>query len=49
MAARIGSTKEMVCKILYQFSDDEIIDIQRTQLKINDRQRLYEVASKMKG
>jgi CRP/FNR family transcriptional regulator len=49
MAARIGSTREMVCKILYQFSDQAIIDIQRTQLKIKDRLRLYEIASRMKG
>ncbi len=49
MAARIGSTREMVCKILYQFSDEKIIDIQRTQLKINDRPRLCEIASRMKG
>ena len=49
MAARIGSTREMVCKILYQFSDEKIINIQRTQLKINDRPRLYEIASRMKG
>jgi len=49
MAARIGSTREMVCKILYKFSDEEIIDIQRTQLKINDRLKLFEIASRMKG
>ena len=48
MAARIGSTREMVCKILYQFSDEEIIEIQRTQLKINDRPRLFEIANKIK-
>lgn len=49
MAARIGTTREMVCKILYRFSDQEIIDIQRTELKINDREKLTEIASKMKG
>ena len=35
MAARIGSTREMVCKILYQFSDKGIIDIHRTEFKIH--------------
>jgi len=49
MAARIGSTREMVCKILYQSSDDHIINIQRTELKINVRARLDQVASRMKG
>ena len=49
MAARIGSTREMVCKILYQFSDDDIIEIQRTELKINDRARLDKIASRVKG
>lgn len=49
MAARIGSTREMVCKILYQFSDEDIIEIQRTELKINDRARLDRIASRVKG
>lgn len=49
MATRIGSTREMVCKILYQFSDEAIIDIQRTEFKINDRTKLDQIASRMKG
>ncbi len=49
MAARIGTTREMVCKILYRFSDDEIIDIHRTELRIHSRQKLNEIAGKMKG
>ncbi len=49
MAARIGSTREMVCKILYQFSDKGIIDIHRTEIKINKRVELVEIANKMKG
>ncbi len=49
MAARIGTTREMVCKILYRFSDEKIIDIQRTELKINDRGKLNSIAGKMKG
>ncbi len=49
MAARIGSTREMVCKILYQFSDKGIVDIQRTEIKVNDRGKLSEIANTMKG
>jgi len=49
MAARIGTTREMVCKILYQFSDSGIIDIHRTEFKINDRGKLDEIAHTMKG
>ena len=48
MAARIGSTREMVCKILYQFSDKGIIDIHRTEYKIKDRSALENIEKKMK-
>jgi len=40
MAARIGTTREMVCKILYRFSDQGIIDIHRTEIRINKRDEL---------
>jgi len=46
MASRIGTTREMVCKILYKFSDDGLIDIQRTQLKINDKDKLSLIAER---
>jgi DNA-binding transcriptional regulator LsrR (DeoR family) len=36
MAARIGSTREMVCRHLYHFADQGIIQINRTEIKIND-------------
>jgi CRP/FNR family transcriptional regulator len=49
MAARIGSTREMVCKILYQFSDKGIIDIHRTEFKINDRSKLEDIEKIKKG
>ena len=49
MAARIGSTREMVCKILYQFSDKGIIDIHRTEFKITDSTELRDIADRMKG
>ncbi|MEN8242347.1 MAG: Crp/Fnr family transcriptional regulator [Chloroflexota bacterium] len=49
MAARIGTTREMVCKILYQFSDKGIIDIHRTEFKITDSVELQDIADRMKG
>jgi CRP-like cAMP-binding protein len=49
MAARIGTTREMVCKILYQFFGEGIIDIHRTEIKVNDRGKLSEIANTMKG
>jgi CRP-like cAMP-binding protein len=49
MAARVGSTREMVCKVLYRFSDQGILDIQRTEFTIKARQELEEIARKVKG
>lgn len=37
MAARIGTTREMVCRHLYRFAEKGVIDISRTELKIKDR------------
>lgn len=49
MAARIGSTREMVCKLLYQFSDKGIIELHRTEFKITDQGELQTIAERMKG
>jgi len=49
MAARIGSTREMVCKLLYQFSDKGIIELHRTEFRINDQEELQAIAERMKG
>jgi CRP-like cAMP-binding protein len=49
MAARIGSTREMVCKILYQFSDKGIIELHRTEFRINNQNELKSIAERMKG
>lgn len=49
MAARIGSTREMVCKLLYQFSDKGIIELHRTEFKITDQGELQAIAERMKG
>lgn len=43
MAARIGTTREMVCKLLYRLSDKKIIELHRTEIKINDQTALEEI------
>ena len=48
MAARIGSTREMVCRHLYQFSDKGAIQINRTEFKITDLNYLETIADKGK-
>jgi len=40
MAARIGSTREMVCRALYRFADDEMIRITRTEFIFTNREKL---------
>jgi CRP/FNR family transcriptional regulator len=49
MAARIGSTREMVCRFLHRFADDGIIDITRTEFRVMDSKRLAKVATNSKG
>lgn len=44
MAARIGSTREMVCRLLYKFSDEGLIKITRTDFTILDPQNLVQKA-----
>jgi len=46
MAARIGTTREMVCRVLYQFSDDNLIEITRTEFALNDTERLAQLAGR---
>ena len=48
MAARIGSTREMVCRHLYHFADKGAIQINRTELKITDQDMLQHFAVKGK-
>lgn len=40
MAARVGTTREMVCRILYRFADDDLIHITRTEFTLVDRTKL---------
>ncbi len=44
MAAHIGSTREMVCRALYKFADDGIIEINRTEFLISNKNLLGEIA-----
>ncbi len=49
MAARIGSTREQVCRFLQRFAEEELIKITRTEFEITDRERLMDVAQKVRG
>lgn len=40
MAARVGSTREMVCRALYSFSDRNLIEVTRTEFVLRDRDGL---------
>jgi len=46
MAARIGSTLEMVCRLLYRFSDEGLIKITRTEFTVVDTENLHKRAQK---
>lgn len=48
MAARIGSTREMVCRHLYHFADQGVIQINRTEFKVIDQSMLEGLAGKGK-
>jgi len=49
MAARIGSTREMVCRFLQRFADEDLIKITRTEFEITNRDRLLDMAQKVRG
>ena len=49
MAARIGSTREMVCRHLYQFADQGAIQINRTEFKVMDKGYLKKLAGRGNG
>lgn len=44
MAARIGTTREMVCRVLYRFADKKLIDVTRTEFVLTDKDGLVRVA-----
>ena len=49
MAARIGTTREVVCRFLQRFADDDLIRITRTDFEITNRDRLMGIARKVRG
>lgn len=44
MAARIGTTREVVCRFLHKFSDSGIIEINRTEFSIKNSKKLSEIS-----
>lgn len=40
MAARVGTTREMVCRALYRFAGKKLIDITRTEFVLTDKDGL---------
>lgn len=46
MAARAGTTREMVCRALYNFSDKGLIHITRTEFQLTDRDGLTQLAER---
>jgi len=49
MSSRIGTKREVVCRLLNRFSEEGAIQIKRTEFMITDRQKLIEHAGKVKG
>ncbi len=45
MAAYLGTTPEVVCRMLYRLADDGFIDITRSDFTVKDRKRLEGLAS----
>jgi CRP-like cAMP-binding protein len=44
MAARVGTTREMVCRALYRFADKKLINVTRTEFVLTDRDGLSHLA-----
>jgi CRP-like cAMP-binding protein len=44
MAARVGTTREMVCRALYRFADRKLINVTRTEFILTDRDGLASLA-----
>jgi CRP/FNR family transcriptional regulator len=49
MAARVGTTREVVSRFLHRFSDQKLIEITRTEFSVTDRKGLEELAKRSKG
>jgi CRP-like cAMP-binding protein len=44
MAARVGTTREMVCRALYRFADKDLIEVTRTEFVLTDKNGLRRMA-----
>ncbi len=44
MAARIGTTREMVCRFLHRFADEDMLEITRTEFRITNPEALQQVS-----
>lgn len=44
MAAKVGSTREQVCRTLYSFADKDLIKITRTEFVLRDKLGLEDIA-----
>jgi CRP/FNR family transcriptional regulator len=49
MAARVGSTREVVCRFLQRFANEGLINITRTEFVVNNSDGLREIARQGKG
>lgn len=47
MAARVGSTREMVCRILYRFADENLIEVTRTEFTLTDEEGLARLSEQV--
>ncbi len=46
MAAQIGTTREMVCRMLYRFSNNDMIQVTRTEFVLTNRDGLRALAER---
>jgi CRP/FNR family transcriptional regulator, cyclic AMP receptor protein len=49
IAAHVGTKREMVCRLLYEFAEEGTIEISRTEFMITDRHKLKDHAQSAKG
>ena len=49
MGSRIGTTREVVCRLLSRFAEEGAIRIKRTEFMIKDREKLIVHAERVKG
>lgn len=45
MAARVGTTREMVCRVLYRFADMKLINVTRTEFSLTDHDGLLRLGA----